>query len=146
MASIYDKLFDLTIERREDGTLVEIRHNIYKDTTARRPKPMTWTDIGTFGRFMDNRIELRRKHLLATLTPHKYWVTQKKGTERAFTGEYWWYNDEGMYNCSVCSQRLFSFEHKYKNKSGYPTFWNALKDSVRFENDHLSVPEVTNAL
>jgi peptide methionine sulfoxide reductase MsrB len=52
----------------------------------------------------------------------------------------------GMYSCLVCTQRLFLYEHKYKNKSGFPTFWTSLKDSVRFENDNLEMPEVTNAL
>jgi peptide-methionine (R)-S-oxide reductase len=95
---------------------------------------------------MDNRLDCRRKHLQAVLSPHAYWVTQKKGTERPFTNEYWWYNDVGMYSCRVCTQRLFTFDQKFKNKSGYPTFWNALKDSVRLESDNLEVPEVTNAL
>jgi peptide methionine sulfoxide reductase MsrB len=121
----------------------KITHKIYTSTKGNK---LSWTSLETFGRWMDNRIETRRKHMLEVLSPHKYWVTQKKGTERAFTGDYWWYNDVGMYNCSICSQRLFTYEHKYKNKSGYPTFWNCLKDAVRFENDHLEIPEVTNAL
>ena len=120
-------------------------HNIYKNNEE-KPKPLRWTDLETFAKWVDARLESRREHLATVLTPHQYWVTQRKGTERAFTGEYWWYNDVGMYNCVVCTQRLFTFEHKYKSKSGYPTFWNALKDSVRFDTDHLYVPAVTNAL
>jgi hypothetical protein len=144
VASIYDKLYDVTETHKADGTCI-IEHNVYK-TDEKKPRPWTWDSIEKFGKWMDNRLDCRRKHLLSVLTPHVYFVTQKKGTERAFTGDYWWYNDVGMYNCAICSQRVFSYEHKYKNKSGFPTFWNSLKDSIRYEEDHLVLPEVTNAL
>ena len=36
-------------------------------------------------------------------------------------------------------------EHKYENPSGFATFWNHIIDSVAFRDDHLNVPEVTNA-
>jgi peptide-methionine (R)-S-oxide reductase len=44
------------------------------------------------------------------LTPEQYHVTQEKGTERAFTGEYWKTKDPGMYRCVVCGNELFSSE------------------------------------
>ena len=40
---------------------------------------------------------------------------------------------------------MFLFEHKYINKSGYATFWQSLKDAVKFTEDNLEVPRVTNA-
>ena len=72
-------------------------------------------------------------------------MTQNKATERAFTGEYWWVQDVGRYDCVVCTQRLFLYEHKYINKSGYPTFWSSLQGAIKFTDDNLEVPEVTNA-
>jgi len=79
------------------------------------------------------------------LTPHQFWVTQLGNTERPFTNEYWWYNDVGHYTCRVCDQNLFLYEHKFKNRSGLPTFWNSLSQAIRFENDRLEMPEVYNA-
>ena len=78
-----------------------------------------------------------------SLTPFQFWVTQEKGTERAFTGDYWETTQVGHYSCVVCTQNLFLYEHKFLNRSGYPTFWTSLKDAVKFTDDNLDVPEPT---
>ena len=86
------------------------------------------------------------KKMKAKLTPHEFHLTQlKHGMERAFTGEYWWTNDVGRYDCVSCTQRLFMYDHKFINRSGYPTFWNSLENAVKFTDDNLEVNEVTNA-
>jgi hypothetical protein len=36
-------------------------------------------------------------------------------------------------------------EHKYETPSGYATFWNHIIDAVDFRDDHLTLPNVTNA-
>lgn len=80
------------------------------------------------------------------LTPHQFHLTQlRHGMERAFTGEYWWTNDVGRYDCLCCTQRLFMYDHKFINRSGYPTFWNCLENAVKFRNDNIEVNKVTNA-
>jgi len=68
--------------------------------------------------------ELRQR-----LTPLQYDVTQRAGTERAFSGEYWDTKDPGMYHCVVCGEPLFSSETKYDSGSGWPSFWEALDPS-----------------
>ena len=78
------------------------------------------------------------------MSPHEYYITQLGGTERPYTGEYYDTQDLGMYSCIVCSQRLFLSEYKYQNKSGYPTFWNTIRDTVKFKEDKLEVKEVHN--
>jgi len=74
--------------------------------------------------------------LRARLTPLQYHVTQKKGTEPAFTGRYAYNKDTGVYSCVCCGQKLFSSDTKYDSGSGWPSFWLPLAaDRVRTHVD-----------
>jgi peptide-methionine (R)-S-oxide reductase len=64
--------------------------------------------------------------LRTRLTPLQYEVTQRAGTERAFSGEYWDTKDRGTYRCVVCDTELFSSDTKYDSGSGWPSFWEAI--------------------
>lgn len=57
------------------------------------------------------------------LTPEQYRIMRQKGTERAFTGEYWNHKGEGVYRCAGCGTPLFSSETKYDSGSGWPSFY-----------------------
>ncbi|MEX0708389.1 MAG: peptide-methionine (R)-S-oxide reductase MsrB [Woeseia sp.] len=74
--------------------------------------------------------------LRARLTAEQYQVTQKKGTERAFSGAYVDNKDDGTYRCVCCGTPLFSSGHKYDSGSGWPSFWLPLAgDNVRTIKD-----------
>lgn len=64
------------------------------------------------------------------LSPEEYDVTQKAGTERAFTGRYWDLKDDGIYHCVVCDSPLFTSDTKYESGSGWPSFWEAVSDDA----------------
>jgi len=74
--------------------------------------------------------------LRARLTPEQYEVTQHKGTERAFTGEYWDCHDDGVYRCVVCDAPLFASTTKFESGTGWPSFYQPLdEDQVTTESD-----------
>ena len=56
------------------------------------------------------------------LTKLEYRVTQKKGTETAFTGKLLNNKEAGMYVCKVCGQNLFSSDAKFDSGTGWPSF------------------------
>jgi peptide-methionine (R)-S-oxide reductase len=70
------------------------------------------------------------EHWRDKLTPEEYHVCREKGTERAFTGEYWDTKEEGVYNCRCCGEPLFLSDTKYDSGCGWPSFFQPLDGEV----------------
>lgn len=74
--------------------------------------------------------------LRSRLTDEQYEITQRKGTERPFTGKYVNHKEDGTYQCVCCGADLFSSDHKFDSGSGWPSFWLPLAgDRVRTVRD-----------
>ena len=71
------------------------------------------------------------------LTPEQFKVTRQKGTERAFTGQYYNSKEKGVYQCVCCGTDLFSSDTKYDSGSGWPSFWEPInEENVATETDN----------
>jgi peptide-methionine (R)-S-oxide reductase len=62
------------------------------------------------------------------LTPEQFYVTRRKGTERAGTGQYAHTKDDGIYTCVCCGQPLFDSKTKYDSGTGWPSFWQPVDE------------------
>jgi peptide-methionine (R)-S-oxide reductase len=75
------------------------------------------------------------EELRTRLTPEQYHVTREKGTERAFSGAYHDCHDPGIYRCICCGADLFASEHKFDSGTGWPSFFQPLRDGNIAEED-----------
>jgi len=100
---------------RATRPLVHQEHNIMSQDIA---------DIG--------HVEKSDEDWQQQLTPEQFHVTRKKGTERAFTGEYWDEHRDGVYKCVCCGLPLFDSRHKFESGTGWPSFYQP------FDPEHIN--------
>jgi peptide-methionine (R)-S-oxide reductase len=71
------------------------------------------------------------------LTPEQFRIARQKGTERAFSGQYWDTKTPGTYACVCCGQKLFASDTKFDSGTGWPSFTQPMeKDAVATEHDN----------
>ena len=71
---------------------------------------------------MTSKAYIKNPAALDALSPEQYNVTQKNGTERPFTGEYWDNHEPGIYVDVVSGEPLFASVDKFDSGSGWPSF------------------------
>lgn len=64
------------------------------------------------------------------LTPNQYKVARLKGTEPAFSGEYWNSKKPGVYHCVCCDEPLFDARTKFDSGTGWPSYWQPINDAM----------------
>ena len=76
------------------------------------------------------KVEKSNDEWQAELTGEQYDVLRRKGTEPAFTGEYWNHHEDGKYRCVCCGAELFRSEEKFDSGCGWPSFFAAADDKI----------------
>lgn len=101
---------------------------------------LTWKDIISFANNgnpkPDRRVEKSETEWKELLTDEQYEITRKKGTERAFSGEFCEAFDPGQYSCICCDTLLFDSGEKFESSSGWPSFTQPAESNVvKYEKD-----------
>lgn len=70
------------------------------------------------------------------LTPEQYNICFLKGTEPPGSEKYLHNKEPGTYYCVVCRQPLFSSDTKFESGTGWPSFYEAIKNgNVKLQDD-----------
>jgi peptide-methionine (R)-S-oxide reductase len=86
---------------------------------------------------MDEKIKKADEEWKKELTSEQYYVCRQKGTEPAFTGQYWDCHEKGVYRCACCGNELFSSDTKFDSGTGWPSFWAPIaEEKVATEEDN----------
>ena len=84
-----------------------------------------------------DKIDKTEEEWRTELTPEQYDVLRRAGTEPAFTGEYVYNKDTGMYRCAGCGADLFSSDDKFESGTGWPSFTSpAVAEAVELRPDN----------
>ncbi|NJK35910.1 MAG: peptide-methionine (R)-S-oxide reductase MsrB [Oscillatoriales cyanobacterium SM2_2_1] len=86
---------------------------------------------------MIEKVQKTEQEWKEQLTPEQFTVTRKHGTERAFTGQYHNHKGNGTYKCVCCGTPLFESNTKYDSGTGWPSFWQPIKDeNIAYKQDN----------
>lgn len=82
-----------------------------------------------YSRTDSNKLSVSDKEWQKILDPEVYKIAREQYTERAFTGEYYKTKTKGTYYCAVCGNALFSSNTKFESNTGWPSFYQPLKNT-----------------
>jgi peptide-methionine (R)-S-oxide reductase len=84
---------------------------------------------------MDKKVNLTNDEWRKILTPEQYSVMREAGTEAAFCNAYWNNHGPGQYHCAACDNLIFDAATKFDSGTGWPSFFQPVKDSVVTHED-----------
>ena len=101
---------------------------------------MKWSDVINYASkgnpAPDKRVEKSDEEWKKELNASEFTILRKKGTERAFTGEYCEAHEPGLYACRGCGTPLFDSRQKFESGTGWPSFTIPVRDNViKYEGD-----------
>jgi len=70
------------------------------------------------------------------LSPERFAILRQAATEAPFTGSLLHVDDDGVFTCGGCGQRLFTTDQKFDSNCGWPSFDACLPGTVIERPDH----------
>lgn len=81
------------------------------------------------------------------LAPEQFYILRQKGTEAPFSGRYNHHQAQGTYVCAGCKNALFRSEAKFDSGTGWPSFFEPIKETHLLQRQDQSLGMVrTEAL
>lgn len=131
------------------GTLSQLKYKYYRNASGRSDfiekywsgntdPSLLWRETvstSDASSSWNNFIKPADDQLKARLTDIQYKVTQKNGTERSFSNEYWDNKEAGIYVDIVSGEPLFSSTNKFDSGTGWPSFTRPIDYSYVTEHD-----------
>lgn len=78
----------------------------------------------------EKRVERTEEEWKKRLSSGEYRILRKKGTEVPYINEYDGFYEEGVYVCRACGNPLFHSDAKYNSKTGWPSFWEPIREGA----------------
>jgi peptide methionine sulfoxide reductase msrA/msrB len=83
------------------------------------------------------KIQKSDKEWQKILSPEKYRILRKRGTERAFSGKFNDHYEDGLYLCGACRTPLFDSKTKYDHGTGWPSYTAPIKEeNIEYKEDN----------
>jgi peptide-methionine (R)-S-oxide reductase len=76
------------------------------------------------------KIQKSEEEWKRSLSPEKFNILRKEGTEPAFQNKYWDNHEPGTYVCGGCGLPLFRSEDKFNSGTGWPSFTRPIAENV----------------
>lgn len=101
---------------------------------------LNWNDVVKFGSTGNptppKRVEKTDEEWKSQLSAEEYYVTRKKGTERAHSSEMCNLFEPGIYACVCCGTPLFDSTEKFQSGTGWPSFTQPIEvENVSYHKD-----------
>jgi peptide methionine sulfoxide reductase msrA/msrB len=73
------------------------------------------------------------------LSPEKFYVLRKEGTEKPYSGKLLMNKEKGVYKCAACGNELFTDEMKFDAHCGWPSFDKEIEGGKIITKDDYSL-------
>lgn len=86
-----------------------------------------------------DKIERTEEEWKSILSSGEYRILRKEGTEMPYINEYDGFYEEGVYVCRACGNPLFHSDAKYNSRTGWPSFWEPIREDAVGEREDNSL-------